>query len=95
METPSLLIFTGGAGILLGIILGLVGLRFHKKLLIGGGAALFLLAAALVLWCPVCVTCGGKTTQGMEWGGVCCVRSWRSTRQILWWELVTQPGEWK
>jgi len=95
METPWLWIVAGDVILLAGIILGAVGVNRKKKILWILGIVLFLAGAVNVLWCPVCIGCGGKTTQGADWHGICCVRSWRSTKQILWWELITEPGKWK
>ncbi len=95
METPWLFIALGDAGVVLGIVLVALGMRFRRKFLWISGAALSILGAATVLLCPVCAECGGKTTQGSPWEGVCCVQSWRSAKNILWWELITEPGKWK
>lgn len=95
MGTPWLFIVAGDVAFLVGIILVFVGVYRRKKILWILGIVLFLAGAVDVLWCPVCISCGGKITQGTGWSGICCVQSWRSTRQILWWELITEPSQWK
>ncbi|MFA6039174.1 MAG: hypothetical protein WCV62_00405 [Candidatus Peribacteraceae bacterium] len=97
MHTPWAFIVAGESAIALAIIAAALSLRFrfHRKIIITLCAMLFIAGAATVLRCPLCVDCGGKTSQGSPWSGICCVQSWRSAKNILWWDLITEPGEWK
>lgn len=97
MVTPKILLTVAGAGVPLGLIVGIAGLalRGKWKWIAAVGAGIFFISLAIVLWCPICITCGGAGANGMKWEGTCCSRSWASTKKVPWWVLVTEPWLWQ
>ncbi len=97
MTTPKILLGIADIAVPLGFILSIVGLALKGKWkwTAAAGVILFLVSVIIVLLCPICISCTGTGSNGSGWEGTCCARSWKPTKKVPWWDLVTEPWLWK
>lgn len=95
MTTPKVILLAAEGCVILGIVLGFCGAKFHRRIFTVIGACACVLGIIVVLACPICISCNGQLPGGSKWEGVCCSRAWAFSRRTPWWDLIMEPAQWK